>query len=878
MVGAGALLERASLLAALDGHLAAAAAGSGSVAVLAGEAGIGKTSLARAFCAGHERGAQVLWGACDALRTPRPLGPLYDLARDAGDPLAAAMASDAPRHERFTAFLEVLVSPLRPVIAVIEDVHWADEATLDMLVFVARRVAGTHAVVVVTHRDDEVGPDHPLRATLGNLAGLSAVHRLRLPRLSEAAIAQLTAGRGTDAGRIYRVTGGNPFFVTEMLAAPAHTVPETVRDAVLARAMQLSRPARAALEAAAVVPDRAELALVRAITGDPDPSSIEECVQAGILHATGRTVHFRHELARLAVEQAISAARMPDLHAAALAHLAAQPGADLSRLAYHADQAGDAAAVIAHAPVAAAQAARLGAHREAVAHYDCALRYGQAIPPAQRAELLEPYAEECARLDRVDDSVAASGQALAIWQELGEVERAGAIMGRRSQFLASAARQQEAHESARAAVALLEGRPPGPALAAVYTYTAYLRMLASDAAGAIEMGTRAAALARRYRDPLMLARALNAVGSSQWLVAPDQAEATMLQALAAGHESGNDLAVASIMVNLGSAAGEVRRYRVADRWLPEAVAWSAGHDLDYYDTYGSAWLARSHFEQGRWAEAATEAETVAGRQAVGHVPSTIVALTVLGRLQARRGELVAAAGNGADRLAQAWELAVPAGDLQRRWPVAAGLAEAAWLAGHPGRIPALVDETFQQAVELRHPWAIGELGHWRWRAGALTEVPASAASPYARQIDGDWRGAAVEWDRLGCPYEAAAARADGDDPEQLLAALSELHRLGARPAADRLIRRLRALGVRQLPRRPHRSTQDNPGGLTDRQLEVLSLVTAGLTNADIAAHLHISPRTADHHVSAILTKLGAATRRDAARAAKQWGLRVPAAD
>src|SRR5690606_386573 len=265
-----------------------------------------------------------------------------------------------------------------------------------------------------------------------------------------------------------------------------------------------------------------------------------------------------------------------------------------------------------------------------------------------------------------------------------------------------------------------------------------------------------------------------------------------------------------------------------------------------------AWLARCHFEQGRWGPAATVAGEVAALQAVGHVPSTIVALTVLGRLRVRRGAGGEGSGEGSGGgakagsepavLAEAWRLAVRAGDLQRRWPVAAARAEAAWLAGLPERIPDLVGQTFELALELRHRWAIGELGYWLWRAGHLTAAPGSAAEPYARQIAGDLPGAAAAWDALGCPYKAATARAACYQPSDLLAALEAFHRLGARPAGNRLTRRLRALGVRRLPRRPHRSTQANPGGLTDRQLEVLSLLGEGLTNAGIAARLHISRR------------------------------------
>jgi DNA-binding CsgD family transcriptional regulator len=863
-----ALLERGALLAALDRLHADAGAGSGSLALLAGEAGVGKTSLARAFCDQREAGTRVLWGSCDALRTPRPLGPLYDIARQAGGELAAAMAgSGTPQHERFTAFLDTLVSPLRPVVAVIEDVHWADEASLDLLVYLARRVAGSNAVVIVTYRDDEAGPDHPLRTVLGHLGGSGAVHRLPLRRLSSAATAKLAAPHGADPDRVYRVTGGNPFFVTELLATAGDTIPETVRDAVLARAARLSAPARAVLEAVAVVPDRAEIELVRAVTGDPDPAPLEECAYAGMLHFAGRSVRFRHELARLAVENSISAARSGDLHAGVLAHLAGQPGADLARLAYHADQAGDRDAVLAHAPAAAVQAARLGAHRQAAAHYQRALRHAGALPPAERAELLERYAEECVVADQASTAIDATGQALACWQELGEVERAATVMARRAMLLCLAARNREADELVRQAIAQLAGRPPSEALAAAYATMANVRMLNDDNAVAAEVGLRAVSLAEQYGNPHVLTRALNAVGSASWFGDPDRAEAMMVRCISVARDAGSDRMVSAAMVNMGSRAAVARRYQAADRWLQETIGYCEPRDLDSHRVYALAWLARCHFEQGRWPQAEEAAAAAIGQTVAPEPAARIVALTVQGRLRTRRGE------PDADLpLDTAWQLADRTDELQRRWPVIAGRAEAAWLAGTLAKIAPLLAETLAVATRRGHPWAAGELAFWLWRAGSPDPAPSPAAEPYARQIAGDWRGAAAAWEALGCPYEAAVARADSDDPDDLLAALAEFHRLGARPAADRLIRQLRGLGVRRLPRRPQRTTSDNPGGLTDRQLQVLSLLTAGLSNGDIAIRLHISPRTADHHVSAILSKLGAGSRHDAARTARRWGI------
>lgn len=864
------LLERQPLLAALDAAAAVAASGGGSLVLLAGEAGIGKTSLARAFCHRHDRDAQVWWGACDALTTPRPLGPLYDIARTAGGELAALMASTASRHERFTGFLDLLISPLRPVIVVVEDVHWADEATRDLLVYLARRVVDTNAVIVVTYRDDEVGPEHPLRSVLGQLATQPAVRWLNPPRLSEAAVAELARGRNLDPAQVYRVTGGNPFFVTEVLEADGatDTVPATVGDAVLARVARLSTIARGVLEAAAVVPDRAEVGLVRAVTGC-EPEAIDECEQQGLLQAAGLSLRFRHELARLAVEQGIPSARRPDLHARALAYLAEQHGVDVARLAFHADQAGDQDAVLRYAPVAAEQAGRLGAHREAAAQLERALRYRAALPAREQAALLERYAEECTAVDREADAIEAGGQAIALWQELGEVERAAIVLARHAYLLWGTGRNDAARDAIGQAMALLEAGPPGLGLATVYTYSAHLHMLAREIPEAIELGERAVGLAESRGDPRLLARALNIVGAARWFADPDLAEATLDRALAVARRSGDDSIVGIVMRMLGSGAGEVRRYRVADRWLREGVRWCGEHDLDIHGDYCLAWSARSAFEQGRWSEAGRVANQVAGQRSE-HAPTRIVALTALGRLRVRRGDPDAEAP-----LAEAWELATRTGDLQRLWPVAAGRAEAAWLAGRPDRVPALVEHTYRLAVRLAHEWAVGELGFWLWRAGTLGAAPAGAAEPYALQIGGDWRAAAVAWERIGCPYEAALARADGDQVEDLRAALEVLGGLGARPAADLVAARLRELGVRRLPRRPRRATVDNPGGLTERELDVLALLAAGHTNVEIARRLHISPKTAGHHVSAILTKLGARTRREAARAALELG--IPAA-
>jgi DNA-binding CsgD family transcriptional regulator/tetratricopeptide (TPR) repeat protein len=854
-----AVLEREGLLATLDARLGEAARGAGSLLAIGGEAGVGKSTLVRSFCDAHRGRAVVAWGACDAMATARPLGPLHDIARLIGGRLAEVTGGDADRHSVFTAFLDVLCPPRAPVIVVFEDVHWADEATLDLLVFLGRRVAQCRALVLATFRDDEVGPGHPLRVVLGNLATTPAVHRLGVPPLSRAAVRELAADADVDGDRLFDVTGGNAFFVTEVLAvgASASAVPSSVSDAVVARVARLSAPARRALDSAAVVPDRVDVALLRDV-GDVSEEAVDECQAAGILVQDEMGLRFRHELARLAVEQAQPAGRRASVHARVLAHLAARPGTGADRLAHHAERAGDADGVLRYAERAAQRAAGLGAHREAAAQYARMLRFADGLTPRRRAEILERFADECRATDQIPEAVEASALALAVWEELGDVQRQGAVMARRAMYLWSAGRNDEAYRDAEEAVRLLEAHP-GPGLATAFTFHAYLRMLARDIDAAIDYGNRAVRLVEEHQPPGLLARALNAVGSAMWFVDPDQAQVMLERSLAVAKDSDTDDVAAAALCNLGSGSGEVRLYATAERWLRETVTWCEERDLDTNHMYGLAWLSRVLFERGQWPAALSAATRVTASDP-GYVPTRIVALTVLGRLRARRGDPDPAA-----LLEQAWDLAIRTGDLQRTWPVAAGRAEAACLAGAVDAIPGLVADTYDDAVRLGHGWAIGELGYWLWRAGGLDAVPADAAEPFALQTRGRSQAAAAEWRRLGCPYEAAVALAESDRLEALNEAYAEFSRLGAWPAADQVARRLRERGERRLPRRPRRATMDNPARLTGRELEVLRLISADLRNADIAARLHISTKTVDHHVSAILTKLGVSTRRDASR-------------
>jgi predicted ATPase len=236
------LLERASSLDELSAVLDDTRAG-GRVVLLAGEAGIGKTALVRRFSERRGAEARFLLGACDPLLTPRALGPLHDLGRQAGDRLAALLAAGSPREQLFAALLDELDQGTRPQVVVVEDAHWADEATLDLLVFLGRRIERTRALLLVTYRDDELAAGHPLRRVVGRPPP-EAVRRVKLAPLSEAAVAELAWRAGRPAAGLRALTGGNPLLVTEVLAGTDAGVPPTIRDLVLARLAGLAPSAQ----------------------------------------------------------------------------------------------------------------------------------------------------------------------------------------------------------------------------------------------------------------------------------------------------------------------------------------------------------------------------------------------------------------------------------------------------------------------------------------------------------------------------------------------------------------------------------------------------------------------------------------------------------
>lgn len=858
------LLEREPFLAELEAILNGVASRQGRVVFVSGEAGIGKTWLVERFAETHKTKARLLWGACDALFTPRPLGPLHDIARQVKGHLLTLFDQQAPRASIFAAALDEMEKSQATSITVIEDVHWADEATLDLLKFLSRRINRINSMLIVTYRDDEVGADHPLRLVLGDLSPRSIV-RLRLPPLSETAVGQLAASAGRSIEDLYSVTGGNPFFVTEALASKESGVPVTVRDAVLSRAVRLSPNARTVLELVSVVPARTELWLLNA-TINPDDSIIDEIVSAGMLQSDGEAIAFRHELARLAVEDSIATARRRSLHQLVLKALLNRGSATLlARVVHHAAQAGDGAAVLNYAPGAAKQAAALKAHRESASHYQTALQYADKLPLEERARLLECRSYECYLTNQGDEALQARREALDIWRQVGDQAREGDNLRWISRLSWWLGLKAEAESYASEAVTVLENLPAGQELAMAYSNRAQLHMLADEQQQAVFWGTRAIALAQDLGATETLIHALNNVGTAELISHQEQGRIKLEDSLRLALANNFEEHVARAFTNLASAAVRYRNYHLALRYLNDGIAYTSERDMDSMTLYMRAWRARAHFEQGNWDSASDDASFVLGHFEVAAI-TRIPALAVLGHVRVRRGD-----PDAARLLAEAHKLAMHTQELQRIAPVASALAEGYWLKGELEQLLDQASLVLKMAKGHDDPWLHGEFAFWIWRAGGTVATEEKIAEPYALHMTGDWRAAAAAWKEIGCPYEEAMALADGDEPARL-AALESFKKLGAGPAAERLSQALRATGVRGIPRGPRPSTKDNAAGLTSRQMEVLALMADGFANAEIAERLFISPKTVDHHVSAILAKLDTHTRVEAVTLALQSGL------
>ena len=848
--GDGPFVGRERLGAALEAEVVRVAADGGRIVLLRGEAGAGKTRLV------HEvlgTGTHVHVGACDDLVVPQALGPVWDVARTVPE-LAAALGTGERR-----AVFDAVWSLLRddgPVILVLEDLHWADEATLDLVLHVGRRIATTTGLLVLTYRDGDVDLDHPLRRVTGALPA-DRLTRLRVGPLDEDAVARLTEGSRWHASEVLRLTGGNALFVREVLAsAPGTGVPASVRDAVVARGAGLGPGARRLVDLVSLSPEPLGLATLDEVTGIATGPALDEAERAGLLRVTGDRVGFHHEIARRGWEESLPTAAQAQLSRTLLRRAAEDDAAALA--AHHARRLGDVDAVLAWAPRAARAAAAVRSHREAARHYGALRPHLALLSSTERARVLREHAEAefYATGEDVPDLLDA---AVAAARDLADAERLGEVLTFVVRPYEIHGRGAAAAAAAEEAVALLDGDTSRPGAARALAMTAWLHMMNDRWEEALTVARVAVGQARAEGDRLALVHARNSLGVALGL----GGDATGLQVLEEVAEQaerwGLDVEHARALTNLADLQLGLQRFSAAADTAARGTAVALRQEVGNQESFTRSLRAEALLWSGAWDEALAETDDLVESNpfAEGHVG------WIRGTVLTRRGH------PGADGLLRrAWARALEVDEPQNIVPAAAALAEHLWTTGATDEdlVAALVAAR-QTAPPGR--WRTGWLHHWLWRLGAAPPDP-SAAPPFGALMAGDVEESVAGATRVGRPFDVALALVAGD-PGQRRLAVDGLEDLGATATVDRLRADLRRAGV-TVPRGRDRRTRAHPARLTPRQQEVLVLLDRGLTNAEVADELFLSPKTVEHHVAGLLGRLDATDRTTAVRHARDLGL------
>jgi ATP/maltotriose-dependent transcriptional regulator MalT len=856
------LLERSAALDQLEAGLRDAAAGRGRLIAITGPAGIGKTALIRTFVRERASGARILWGACDDLVVPRPLGPLVDISSAFEDELRGALAGETDSRRLFALVIRELERRPRPTVLVLDDLQWVDQATLDLLIYAARRLDRLPVLLVVSSRHESAAAAGLRRLLVAGPTDRTT--RTELAPLSLDAVAALVGERSAE---VHARTGGVPFYVRALQGHDDDTVPATVRDVVLAQVDVLPDETRNLLELLAMDPSGVRPAELDVVSPDWERHA-SAAEQASLVVHSGTVVAFAHELAREAVRETLPAVRRRELHRRLLAAL--PHDADATRIVHHAEVAGDTARLV-PASLSAARAARsVHAHQQALDHYQrLAPHLDRLEDPVVRAAVAEEHAEELLAAGELERAIGALELAIRRRGELGDERERGRLLARRASYLAQLGRHAEELDSLEVALGVLEPIEPGVELCHAYVYRASHHLDGWDVSAAQRFAGRGLELADAIGAEDLRAYAMMMLGAAQAAgEEPDAGFVALEDAVALAGVIGHPGLVDAARSELIDACLDGHRLDAAETELEQALAHAEVHQ--HHGIHARLTMQRSRLLLHRGdlhgaLAAADGAIEAAGASPLVHWQARVQAAWALTRL----GDPAAAAavedvGRVAEHLAVRFRV---------RFVVLE--AEFAWLHGRRIDLRALSD-VHRRALGTGLTWAIDDLTGWLRRhvspAGdAALDLDDLSESSRA-VLQGDRAAASTAGPAGADPYERAMAGYDSSRIDEVSEALEVADGLDARPLGELLRGRLRALGVRRVPRGPLPTTRSNPAGLTDRQIEVLAWLAEGLTNAEIAHELVLSKRTVDHHVSAVLGKLGVSSRREAALRARSLGL------
>ena len=938
------LVGRDAFLTLIEDRLAGAGAGAGRVLLVAGEAGIGKTRLLGSIARrAHAGGFAVFRAAAFPGDVQSLAGLMLDLASDLmsapepvlgqlGQRLASrirvipADAGDAHHRRRLLvqdlADLLVTAGPGAPVLIILEDLHWADELSLDVLGHLAGRIANRPVLIAGAYRSDELYPSVPLRELRSRLLGQRLAEEIRLPRLGldqTATMTSATLGRAVPAQlvtAIHERTDGIPLHVEEFLAAidentltpqsgaavQAAAVPGTLSDAVLSRARRLTAATRGVASAAAVIGRSFDFDLLTAVTGagpDDVAGALRELQEAYFVlpGADAVTFDFRHALIRDTLYADTGLPLRRRLHERA-ARAAAGRGYRAAFISAHFERAGCPGAAYEYAVTAAHEASAMSAHGEALGLCRRAVRNLPAgLPALARAGLFAALGDEAAA---TDDNVAAA-EAYRMAHELtasaGDVRAAAALVPRMVAVAhllgtgldARAGTLQEALDSLEAiGGADRERARLHSAMAAAYLVDDRLEE-------AITHGERGRAQSRRIGDDEAALNAATTLGSVLVFAGRmDEGWQLLEEAIAGAGQTSQEAEAARGYRMIGSSASELMEYDRAEHWLTEGVRYAENAELWNHRHYMAAHLAHVQWATGQWDAAARTAHGALadGR---GGITTRITAQYVLGYLAMGRGDWTAAD----DLLLEALATGEHMAELQRLTPPLWGLAEAARCRGDYDTALARCERGYQASAEVMDaaslfPYLLtGVRAHlargdveaaekWLARVGAVLTARAipgtllaighgeglillargdmPAAHQALESAKEAWRARRRFWEGTSALLDLAAAAARARRRSEAALLLDETRTIARTAGATTFLDDADRLTRSFDPGRPAEPWHP----LSEREYQVAQLVAAGLTNRQIAEHLVLAPKTISAHITHILTKLGAGRRAEIA--------------
>jgi DNA-binding CsgD family transcriptional regulator/tetratricopeptide (TPR) repeat protein len=859
------LIERDDFLDFLHSGFRKIASGEGHCYFIIGEPGIGKTSLVKAFLNQVEDHSIQYVGACDSLFTPRPLAPLYDLAFQIQEDWVHKIQSTLSRAELFTTFVRELTNKSRPVVLVFEDIHWADEATLDFIKFFARRISRMKCLFILTCRDDEISQQHSLRNVLGDLSS-DTFTRIQLLPLSREAVYKMADEKGYDAENVYNISGGNPFYVNEILASYSPGVPDNIKDSILSVYNRQREGTKNVWQIFSVIPEGLEVNRFAKIKSSWEEET-DHCFALKIIIVKNDKIIFKHELYRRTIENSLSPFKRIALNKKILELFLSsfEEEGEIERIVHYAKNANENSLVVKYAPIAARQAASVGAHIEASKLFLTAIEYFEGNDTDQLVEFYEAYAYECYLTSQITDAIIYQGKALKIWQKKNEVEQAGNSLRFLSRLWWFDGKHEEAEKYGKQAIEILQSQPSSKAKAMAFSNMSQLKMLSEETAECIKWGTMAIEMAKEIKDDEILCHALNNVGSAQWKVSEETGKKTLLESLDIALKNSFHEHAARAYSNIISISLTFKEYDSVKQFLQDGIDYCEERNLDSWKNYELFMKSKMLLDTGDWNQAASIVKNLlATPMQLGILRMS--ALTILAIIKIRRGE-----PDALFHLLEAKILAFKTKEHQQIVPVMIACLEYEWLAAKQ----IIAEEDLKICTDLVHKadniFLNSDFDFWLEKARQCKTGLAKLYEPYKLLRAGKINVAAAFWEKTGCPFEKALVLSEGNDDDKRNA-LSIFQQLGADAVYEKIKMEMRSSGIKKIPRGLRESTKTNPAQLTNRELEVLQLLRKDVQNKEIAGTLFISPKTVGHHISSILFKLDVSSRSKAVTEAVRLGI------